>query len=127
MTQILVSIVCGFIGGVLASMILHETLETLYAKKMQADEQRNDDIQKKVDNVDTQYKAVTVALQELTYKFIRERGALWESVNGLWNDYDERHKESEPVQAQDPEPVAEGAETGKKRAKGKKAKGDSND
>lgn len=125
MTQILVSIVCGFIGGVLASMILHETLETLYAKKMQADEQRNDDIQKKVDHVDTQYKAVTVALQELTYKFIRERGALWESVNGLWNDYDERHKESEPVQ--EPEPVAEDTETGKKRTKGKKAKGDSND
>jgi hypothetical protein len=133
-------------------MILHEALETLYEKKMHADEQTHEDLQKKVETVDTQYKAVTVALQELTYKFIRERGALWESVNGLWNDYDERHKQTEPAPEQEePEketaqviisdikqphdtvieaetaPAAEGTETGKKRTKAKKAKENTHD
>ena len=148
MTQILVSIVCGFIGGVLASMILHEALETLYEKKMHADEQTHEELQKKVETVDTQYKAVTVALQELTYKFIRERGALWESVNGLWNDYDERHREPEQEEPEketaqviisdikqphdtvieaETAPATEGTETGKKRTKAKKAKENPND
>lgn len=120
MTEILIAIVCGFIGGVLASMVLHETLETLYEKKMQKDEQTHEELQKKVENIDAQYKAVTVALQELTYKFVRERGALWESVNGLWQDYDDRHKQTEPEK--EPEPEQTTAQTSKKAATGTKQK-----
>lgn len=120
MTEILIAIVCGFIGGVLASMVLHETLETLYEKKMQEDEQTHEELQKKVENIDAQYKAVTVALQELTYKFVRERGALWESVNGLWQDYDDRHKQTEPEKEQEPEQTT--AQTSKKAATGTKQK-----
>lgn len=120
MTEILIAIVCGFIGGVLASMILHETLETLYAKKMHEDEQTHEELQKKVENIDAQYKAVTVALQELTYKFVRERGALWESVNGLWKDYDDRHKQTEPEK--EPEPEQTTSQTSKKAATGTKQK-----
>lgn len=124
MTYVLIAIVCGFIGGVLASMVLYETLETLYIKKMQSDEEVQNEMQKRTKSIDEQYNAVTVALQELTYRFVRERGALWESVNALWNDYDARHKAPEEEKAPEPEPeqTQGDAEPAKEAATDTKAK-----
>lgn len=110
---IITAIVCGFIGGVLGSMVLHDVLEQKYDRSVEDNARRQNETDKRLDAIDAQFKACTVALQELTYKVIRERGALWESINGLWNDYDERQKQAEPQKA---------SEDVKKAATGSKAK-----
>jgi len=111
---ILVSMVCGFVAGVLGSIITREMTEHQIQQKTIEDAQQYAVINKRIETINGQYKAVTVALEQLTYKFVRERGAVWESLNGLWNDYDERNKEPEQAEA---EPAPEATETGKKRAK----------
>jgi hypothetical protein len=111
---ILVSLVCGFVAGVLGSIITRDITEHQIQQKTIEDAQQYAVINTRIENINSQYKAVTVALEQLTYKFIRERGAIWESLNGLWNDYDDRHKEPEQVEA---EPAPEATETGNKRAK----------
>lgn len=111
---ILVSLVCGFVAGVLGSIITRDITENRIQKKTIEDAQQYAVINNRIENINSQYKAVTVALEQLTYKFIRERGAVWESLNGLWNDYDDRHKEPEQAEA---EPAPEATETGNKRAK----------
>jgi hypothetical protein len=123
---ILVSLVCGFVAGVLGSIITRDITENQIQQKTIEDAQQYAVIKNRIENINSQYKAVTVALEQLTYKFIRERGAVWESLNGLWNDYDDRHKEPEQAEQTDAqsEPVAEGTETGKKRTK--KAKKENN-
>lgn len=111
---ILVSLVCGFVAGVLGSIITRDITEHQIQQKTIEDAQQYAAIKNRIENINSQYKAVTVALEQLTYKFIRERGAVWESLNGLWNDYDDRHKEPEQEEA---EPEPEATETGNKRAK----------
>lgn len=118
---ILVSLVCGFVAGVLGSIITRDITEHQIQQKTIEDAQQYAVINNRIENINSQYKAVTVALEQLTYKFIRERGAVWESLNGLWNDYDDRHKEPEQAEA---EPAPETTETGKKRSK--KAKKENN-
>jgi len=111
---ILVSLVCGFVAGVLGSIITRDITEHQIQQKTIEDAQQYAVIKNRIENINSQYKAVTVALEQLTYKFVRERGAVWESLNGLWNDYDDRHKEPEQEEA---EPAPEATETGNKRAK----------
>ena len=111
---ILVSLVCGFVAGVLGSIITRDITEHQIQQKTIEDAQQYAVINNRIENINSQYKAVTVALEQLTYKFVRERGAVWESLNGLWNDYDDRHQEPAKAEA---EPVPEATETGKKRAK----------
>jgi hypothetical protein len=111
---ILVSLVCGFVAGVLGSIITRDITENQIQQKTIEDAQQYSVINNRIENINSQYKAVTVALEQLTYKFVRERGAVWESLNGLWNDYDDRHKEPEQAEA---EPAPEATETGNKRAK----------
>ena len=111
---ILVSLVCGFVAGVLGSIITRDITEHQIQQKTIEDAQQYSVINNRIENINSQYKAVTVALEQLTYKFIRERGAVWESLNGLWNDYDERHQEPEQAEA---EQAPEATETGNKRAK----------
>ena len=118
---ILVSLVCGFVAGVLGSIITRDITEHQIQQKTIEDAQQYAVIKNRIENINSQYKAVTVALEQLTYKFVRERGAVWESLNGLWNDYDDRHREEEPEQVEteteEAEPAPEATETGKKRAK----------
>lgn len=111
---ILVSLVCGFVAGVLGSIITRDITEHQIQQKTIEDAQQYAVINNRMENINSQYKAVTVALEQLTYKFVRERGAVWESLNGLWNDYDDRHKEPSQAEA---EPAPEATETVNKRAK----------
>lgn len=116
---ILVSLVCGFVAGVLGSIITRDITENQIQQKNIEDAQQYAVINNRIENINSQYKAVTVALEQLTYKFVRERGAVWESLNGLWNDYDDRHKEPEQAESEpaESEPAPEATETGNKRAK----------
>lgn len=126
--MILAAVLCGFVGGVLGAMVLHEVLDQKFEKKKAEDAQQYAVITHKLEQANTKYKTVTIAIEQLTRRYVKDRGAVWESLNGLWNDYDERHKKPEPAQAEQTdapsEPVAEGTETGKKRTK--KAKRENN-
>lgn len=117
--MILASVICGFIGGVLGAMVLHEILDQKFEKKRAEDAQQYAVISHKQEQITSQYNLVTVALEQLTHRFVKDRGAIWESLNGLWNDYDERHKE--PAEQ---EPASEPTETKQKRTK--KAKRENN-
>lgn len=115
---ILISLVCGFVAGILGTMVTREIAEQKLLQKNIEDAQQYAVLNSRIENINNQYKACTVALQELTYKFVRERGAVWESLNGLWNDYDKRNQVAEPVTAEaTPEPAAEATKTGVRRAK----------
>lgn len=120
---ILTALIAGFVGGVLGAMVLHETLEQKYDRTIEDAEKRHAEAQNHLQNIDAQYKACTVALERLTYKFVRERGAVWESLNGLWNDYDERQKKTQ-APAQKP---SEGTKKAAQATKQKKVKENSND
>lgn len=57
-------------------------------KKVETETQKVETETQKVD-------AILVKLQQLEYQRKRDRGALWESVNGLWNIVDKKGKESD--------------------------------
>ena len=57
-------------------------------KKMETETQKVETETQKVD-------AILVKLQQLEYQRKRDRGALWESVNGLWNIVDKKGKEND--------------------------------
>ena len=114
--MILAAVICGFIGGVLGAMVLHEILDQKFEQKFADDEKQKAIIKHKLEQADARYKTVTVAIEQLTYRVVKDRGQIWQSLNDLWNDYDERHKNQEPEPAEEQttaEPVTEQTETGK--------------
>lgn len=101
---ILIALVLGFIGGVVGALVTIEMKTDTIRKEI-------DDAVLGISHVNSQIKtlkdsdnALTVAIQKLIENVKRDRGAIWESLNGLWNDYDERHK-AEPEAL--PEPITE--------------------
>jgi hypothetical protein len=117
MAMILTAIISGFIGGVLGAMVLHEILDQKFEKKRAEDAQQYAIIQHKLEQGNARYKTVTVALEQLTRRFVRDRGAIWESLNGLWNDYDERHPKEPEKEKKEP-----AAEPKKKKGKANEGK-----
>lgn len=93
----LIALVLGFVGGVAGALVTIE-IKTDHIRK------EIDDAILGISHINSQVKtlkeadnALAVAIQELTWSVKRDRGAIWQSLNGLWNDYDERHKpEGEP-------------------------------
>lgn len=103
MVEILIALVLGFCAGILGALVTHEMLIQKFEEEHLLEKQKNEELQNHIKYVITQYQAVTVALQELTYKFVRERGALWQSLNDLWIDYDRRNKQEDPEPEPEPE------------------------
>ena len=110
----IIALVLGFIGGVAGALVTIEIKTDRIRKEI-------DDAVLGISHTNSQLKslkdtdnALTVAIQRLIENMKRERGAIWESLNGLWNDYDERHKaEPEPK----PEPIAEEKQKAKRTRK----------
>ena len=101
---ILIALVLGFIGGIVGALVAIEIKTDTIRKEI-------DDAVLGISNVNSQVKtlkdtdtALALAIQTLTQKVKTDRGAIWESLNGLWTDYDERHKADPEPQ---PEPIAE--------------------
>ena len=111
---ILIALVLGFIGGIVGALVTIEIKTDTIRKEI-------DDAVLGISNVNSQVKtlkdtdtALALAIQTLTQKVKTDRGAIWESLNGLWTDYDERHKaEPEPQ----PEPIAEEKQKAKRTRK----------
>ena len=100
----LIALVLGFIGGVAGALVTVE-VKTEQARKETTDIISGVEyIRGKIKDLKDTDTALALAIQTLTQKVKTDRGAIWESLNGLWVDYDERHKpEPEPQ----PEPIAE--------------------
>jgi hypothetical protein len=100
----IIALVLGFIGGIAGALVTVEIKTERIRKEI-------DDAVLGISNINSQLKslketdnALTVAIQRLIENMKRERGAIWESLNGLWNDYDERHKD-EPKKKAPEEPA----------------------
>lgn len=100
---ILIALVLGFIGGVVGALVTIEMKTDTIKKEI-------DDAVLGISHVNSQIKtlkdsdnALTVAIQKLIENVKRDRGAIWESLNGLWNDYDERHKAEPKKKPEEPE------------------------
>jgi hypothetical protein len=104
---ILAALVLGFIGGVAGALVTIEIKTDRIRKEI-------DDSILGISHVNSQVKtlketdnALMVAIQELTIRQKRDRGAIWESLNGLWADYDQRHKKQQKAEPkQEPEKPA---------------------
>ena len=99
----LAALVLGFVGGVVAALVTIEIKTDKIRKEI-------DDAVLGLGHVNSQVKALkdadnalTIAIQKLIENIKRERGAIWESLNGLWNDYDERHKADKKTDPEEPE------------------------
>lgn len=117
---ILLALTAGFIAGILGALVTVDIKTEKIRKEVNdlvlAIENGRSQTKTNKTKTDTEINALTIALQRLIEQQKRDRGAIWESLNGLWNDYDERHKTepaAEPVK-KEPKP--------KKTAKAKEPK-----
>lgn len=129
MAEVLAAVICGFIGGVLGAMVLHEALDQRFTKKASEDAQQWALLNHRVEKTVEQYNFVALALERLTYRFKRERGALWESLNALWNEWDRYHKPETAAVPDEPEaePVTDGTEDTETAENGTEDAGREND
>ena len=103
----IIALVLGFIGGVAGALVTIEIKTDRIRKEI-------DDAVLGISHTNSQLKslkdtdnALTVAIQRLIENMKRERGAIWESLNGLWNDYDERHKDEPKKAPEEPKKAPE--------------------
>lgn len=93
MTNILISIVCGFVGGLLGAMVIAETRDEDSKKQIQSLIDGHLSIKADMDKQKERISLVAHAAKVLALEQRKDRGQIWESLNALWNDYDERHAE----------------------------------
>lgn len=96
---LIMALVIGFVAGIVGALITIEIKTDTIRKEI-------DDAILGISHVNTQLKtlkdsdnALTLAVQKLIVQVKRDRGQIWESLNGLWNDYDERHKADQKPKA----------------------------
>lgn len=87
----IIALVLGFIGGVAGALVTIEVKTDKIRKEI-------DDAVLDLGHVNSQLQALkdtdnafTVALQRLIVSIKQDRASIWQSLNDLWNDYDERH------------------------------------
>lgn len=92
MIEIIIAIVIGFCAGAIAALVVNEVLMQKVEEKYKYEREQQFEIHKAIAELKEHDRLADIAMQSMIVKFQKERGALWESLNGLWNDYDERHK-----------------------------------
>lgn len=101
---ILIALVLGFIGGIVGALVTIEIKTDTIRKEIDDAVLGIGHANSQIKTLKDQDNALALAIQTLTQKVKTDRGAIWESLNGLWTDYDERHK-AEPEAL--PEPITE--------------------
>lgn len=100
MTDILIAILCGFVGGLLGAIVIAETKESDKTKEIESLIKGHlsirDDLSKERERISLLDRAIRLLAEQMK----RDRGAIWESLNGLWNDYDQRHAQDAPQEAE---------------------------
>lgn len=126
MTNILIAILCGFVGGLLGAIVIAESKESDKTKEIESLIKGHlairDDLSKERERINLLDRAIRLLAEQMK----RDRGAIWESLNGLWNDYDQRHAQDAPqdaeiaqieTKAEEPEEIPEKPKKRKKTAK----------
>ena len=116
MMNILISVLCGFVGGLLGAMIIAESRSDDSKKQIQSLIDGHVAIRSDMDKEKERVSLVDHAVRVLAVEQKRDRGQIWESLNALWNDYDQRHAISQASKDQ---------KTEKPKAKPKAKKEDS--
>jgi hypothetical protein len=93
MNYILTAIVCGFVRGILGAMVLSEMKDEDARKKIQSLIDGHLSLRAEIDKEKEKASLMDHAMRVLALQQQKDRGQIWESLNALWNDYDERHAE----------------------------------
>ena len=88
----LVALVLGFIGGVAGALVTIETKTEQNRRELDDIVRGLEYVRGEVRKLKDQDNALALAIQTLTQRIKTDRAGIWESLNGLWQDYDERHK-----------------------------------
>lgn len=99
----LIALLLGFIGGVAGALVTVE-VKTEQARKETSDLIAGlEYVRGKIKDLRDTDNALALAIQTLTQKVKTDRGAIWESLNGLWSDYDRRQKAEAKTDPEEPE------------------------
>lgn len=99
----LIALLLGFIGGVAGALVTVE-VKTEQARKETSDLIAGlEYVRGKIKELRDTDNALALAIQTLTQKVKTDRGAIWESLNGLWSDYDRRQKAEMKTDPAEPE------------------------
>lgn len=120
MMNILISVICGFVGGLLGAMIIAETRSDDSKKKIQSLIDEHLSIRSDIDKEKERISLIDHALRVLAVEQKKDRGQIWESLNALWNDYDQRHAISQVSQASQKQTQTQKTEKPKAKPKAKK-------
>ena len=99
----LIALLLGFIGGVAGALVTVE-VKTEQARKETSDLIAGlEYVRGKIKDLRDTDNALALAIQTLTQKVKTDRGAIWESLNGLWSEYDRRQKAEAKTDPEEPE------------------------
>ena len=102
----LVALVLGFSGGVAGALVTIETKTEQNRRELEDIVHGLEYVRGEIRKLKDQDNALALAIQTLTQRIKTDRAGIWESLNGLWQDYDERHKPKPKAKAEpktDPE------------------------
>ena len=99
MIPILIAIVCGFVGGLLGAMVFTESRTDDTKSQIQSLIDGHISIRSEIDKEKEKTSLIDHAVRVLAVEQKRDRGQIWESLNALWNDYDQRHQTHAVTQA----------------------------
>lgn len=103
--SILVALICGFVGGVLGSIVTIEAKIAFLRKDINECRTNISEIKLINRKTDSSINGLAIAIQRVIEQHKRDRAGIWESLNGLWSDYDRRQKQEEqPEIAEEPQP-----------------------
>lgn len=88
----LVALVLGFIGGVAGALVAIETKTEQNRRELDDIVHGLEYVRGEVRKLKDQDNALALAIQTLTQRIKTDRAGIWESLNGLWQDYDEWHQ-----------------------------------
>ena len=99
MMNILISVLCGFVGGLLGAMIIAEARSDDSKKQIQSLIDGHIATKSEIDKEKEKTSLIDHAVRVLAVEQKRDRGQIWESLNALWNDYDQRQQKHAISQA----------------------------
>lgn len=98
MVEILIAIALGFCAGIFGALVTNEFLIEKVEKEMSLNKKKYQELEQTAEGLKEHDTLEDIAMQRLIIQFKKERGAIWESLNGLWVDYDKRNKREDPVE-----------------------------
>lgn len=102
MTSIIIAVLCGFVGGMLGSMIIYETRDSDAKKQTQSLIDGHLSLKSEIGKERERINLISKAVRIMASDQERDRTWIMQSLNDLWIDYDQRHKEDAPKKTEKP-------------------------